>query len=196
MLMAAMEREHLVLATRNEGKAREMTALLGGGFTLITLTEAGFAGNIEEDGRTFAENASIKAETVCRALNASVLADDSGLVVDALDGAPGVYSARYAGKHGDDAANNALLLKQLRDTPAPRLARYVCALALARPGLPTLTAEGACEGEIGFAPDGAGGFGYDPLFIYHGESFARMSADAKNRISHRAAAIRNILKLL
>ncbi|MDR1600237.1 MAG: RdgB/HAM1 family non-canonical purine NTP pyrophosphatase [Oscillospiraceae bacterium] len=186
----------LILATRNNGKAREMSALLGGRFTLATLTEAGFDGVIEENGDTFAMNAAIKAETVCRALKLPVLADDSGLVVDALDGEPGVFSARYAGRHSNDAANNTLLLERLRGVPAPRTARFVCALALAKPGSPTIIAEGAREGEIGLEPDGVGGFGYDPLFYYEGISFARMSAEQKNRVSHRAAAVRNLAALL
>ncbi|MDR0397554.1 MAG: RdgB/HAM1 family non-canonical purine NTP pyrophosphatase [Oscillospiraceae bacterium] len=186
----------LTLATRNKGKARETSALLGGRFALATLTESGFIGDIEETGGTFAANAIIKAETVGRALNLPVLADDSGLITDALNGEPGVLSARYAGVHGDDSANNALLLERLRGVPAPRTARFVCVLALSRPGQPTIIAEGVCEGEIGLEPDGCGGFGYDPLFYYNGVSFARMSAEQKNRVSHRAAAARNLIDLL
>ncbi|GHU71704.1 hypothetical protein AGMMS49992_06190 [Clostridia bacterium] len=178
----------IVFASRNKGKAREVAALLGKRFRLITMDEAGFHDEIVEDGITFIDNAIIKAETVCKALYRPVLADDSGLMVDALDGAPGVYSARYAGNHGNDAANNALLLSNLSDEPAPRRARFVCALALARPEFPTYITEGYCKGEIGFEPDGQGGFGYDPLFYVNGISLARMTDDEKNRISHRAMA--------
>jgi XTP/dITP diphosphohydrolase len=183
----------LVAATANPGKLREIRAILGPRFEILSLRDAGFQGDITEDGTTFAENAKIKAEAVAHATGRLALADDSGLVVDALDGAPGVHSARFAGRHGDDAANNRLLLERLAHIPAPRTARFVCAAALARPGQETLLAEGTCEGEIGFEPTGTGGFGYDPLFWVKGESFAQMDETQKNQISHRARALKTLL---
>ena len=151
---------------------------------------------IPEVGSTFAENATQKAETVSRICGADVVADDSGLCVEALEGAPGIYSARYAGIHGDDDANNRLLLDHLVRIPAPRRARFVCVVALARPGRPTLLAEGICEGEIAFAPQGTGGFGYDPLFLTSEGRFSEIPESRKNIISHRAKALRNLLRTL
>jgi len=191
-----MTRYTAALASRNRGKARELNALLGDSFELLTLDDLGCTSEIPEDGLTFEENARRKAEAVRDMFGMPALADDSGLVVDALGGAPGVFSARFAGRHGDDAANNALLLDLLLDKPQPRTARFVCALAFARPGGNTIIAHGACEGEIGICPDGNRGFGYDPLFYINGVSLARMSAAEKNMISHRAAAVRALIKML
>ncbi|GHV25996.1 hypothetical protein FACS18948_0670 [Clostridia bacterium] len=190
-----------VLATRNPGKAREFGELLGGAFDILTLDDVRFTGDIDEYGSTFAENALIKAWTVHTATGLAVIADDSGLAVDALGGAPGVYSARFAGKadktyqNENDAANNRLLLEKLKDVPAPRTARFVCAIAYVTDALECVV-EGACEGEIGFAPSGRGGFGYDPLFYYKGISFADMSQADKNAVSHRSAAIKKLIEKL
>ena len=187
----------LIFATNNAHKAREMRMLLAGRYDVCSLKEIGLALDVEETGETFAENAAIKAETVCRLTGCAALADDSGLAVDALDGAPGVRSARYAGVHGDDEANLRLVLARLEDVPAPRTARFVCAIALARPGQKTLLVEGRVEGEIIREPRGEGGFGYDPiLFHKSGETLAEMPEEQKNRISHRAMAAQALLKAL
>ena len=187
----------LIFATNNAHKAREMRMLLAGRYDVCSLKEIGLALDVEETGETFAENAAIKAETVCRLTGCAALADDSGLAVDALDGAPGVRSARYAGVHGDDEANLRLVLARLEDVPAPRTARFVCAIALARPGQKTLLVEGRVEGEIIREPRGAGGFGYDPIFLHKsGETLAEMPEEQKNRISHRAMAAQALLKAL
>ena len=181
----------IVLATRNEGKRREIERLLGDKYSLLMLNEIGFYDEIDEAGSTFEENAIIKATTVSQRLNMPVIAEDSGLEVNALTGRPGVMSARFAGWHGDDKANNALLLDKLRDVPAPRKARFVCVAALAYNGN-MITTRGECEGEIGFFEDGENGFGYDPLFVYKGESFGKMDVKRKNAISHRAEAFRRL----
>ena len=131
-------------------------------------------------------------------LSCAALAEDSGLTVDALGGRPGVHSARYCGVHGDDEANNQLLLKELEEVAEPRTARYECAVALCAPGREDVVGEGACEGEILRQYQGEGGFGYDPLFLSHdlGVTFAQADAAAKNAVSHRARAIADLLKKL
>ena len=186
----------LVLASQNAGKLRELRALFGAEYDVSSMGELGVDMEIEETGTTFEENARIKAETLCARTGCAALADDSGLEVDCLGGAPGVYSARYAGKHGDDAANNALLVANVRDFPAPRTARFVSAVALARPGRETLIARGSCEGEVLLEERGEGGFGYDPLFYSHDlhKTFAEASADEKNAVSHRARALKNLVE--
>ena len=190
-----------VLATKNKGKVRELERLfreaLGKDIVILSLDEVGLSADVEETGTTFAENALIKAEAAAKSGYIS-LADDSGLCVTALDMAPGVYSARYAGVHGDDAANNALLLKNL-EGEENREAAFVCSLACAFPdGTPPLVAEGRVTGEILKAPQGEGGFGYDPLFYYppFRKSFAELSGEEKNRISHRGAAVLALCKML
>ncbi len=189
------EKITVVLASRNRGKLAELQKLLteqlGDMIELRSLDDAGILGEIEENGTTFAENALIKARAAAASGHIG-LADDSGLAVDALGGAPGVYSARYAGDHGNDAANNALLLQNLA-AAEDRAAAFVCALACVFPdGSAPITAEGRVEGEILHAPRGEGGFGYDPLF-YHaptGKTMAEMTAEEKNAISHRGDAVR------
>lgn len=187
----------LVLASQNAGKLRELRALFGAEYDVSSMGELGVDMEIEETGTTFEENARIKAETLCARTGCAALADDSGLEVDCLGGAPGVYSARYAGKHGDDAANNALLIANVRDFPAPRTARFVSAVALARPGRETLIARGDCEGEVLLEERGEGGFGYDPLFYSHDlhKTFAEAGADEKNAVSHRARALKNLVEM-
>ena len=187
----------LVLASQNAGKLRELRALFGAEYDVSSMGELGVDMEIEETGTTFEENARIKAETLCARTGCAALADDSGLEVDCLGGAPGVYSARYAGGHGDDAANNALLVANVRDFPAPRTARFVSAVALARPGRETLIARGSCEGEVLLEERGEGGFGYDPLFYSHDlhKTFAEASADEKNAVSHRARALKNLVEM-
>jgi XTP/dITP diphosphohydrolase len=188
----------LLIATGNFGKLKEMKLLLGDRFDVASMKETGFDADVEETGETFEQNALIKAEALMRRSGCAAVADDSGLEVDALGGRPGVHSARYAGVHGDDEANNQLLLKELEHVPEPRTARYVCAMALARPGKPPIVTRGTCEGEILSAYRGSGGFGYDPLFLSHDfhKTFAEASLSEKNAVSHRARAIQKLLKEL
>lgn len=178
----------LLIATRNAHKLAEIRAMLPG-VDLIGTEHWPNVPDPEETGATFEANARIKAEAWCAATGLPALADDSGLEVPALGGAPGIRSARYAGAHGDTVANNAKLLRELAGH-ADRSARFVCALALALPGRPTRTLRGVCGGHIAQSPSGAGGFGYDPLFIPegHDRSFADLPADVKAGISHRAQA--------
>ena len=191
----------LVLASRNKKKIKELEDLLAKHIPEIevfSLDDIGFEGEIVEDGEGFDDNAYIKASTVAR-LGYIGVGDDSGLCVDALGGAPGVYSARYAGEHGDDAANNALLLKNLSDKE-DRTARFVCAIACVFPD-DVETAHifrGEVEGKIIDEYRGEGGFGYDPLFYYEpfGKTLAEMSAEEKNSISHRGRAIENFAQNL
>ena len=188
----------LVLATGNFGKLKEMRLLLGEHYDVVSMKELGLDPEIDENGSTFEENALIKAQTLMDLTHCAAIADDSGLEVDALGGRPGVYSARYAGVHGDDEANNQLLLKELENVAEPRTARYVCAMALCRPGKAPLITRGTCEGEILRAYRGEGGFGYDPLFFSRdfGKTFAEVSLEEKNGVSHRARAIQAMLDQL
>ncbi len=187
----------LVLASRNRHKIAEMEALLSAhipGVRLLSLDDIGFVGEITEDGATFEENALIKARAAAAACQNryATVADDSGLAVDALDGAPGVFSARYAGEGHNDDDNNALLLRNLADVPAEaRTARFVCAVALHLPDGREMTVRGETEGRIIDTPRGAGGFGYDPYFYYppFDKTFAELSADEKNAVSHRGKAV-------
>ena len=191
-----MQPQTLVLASGNIHKIRELTQILGPRFRIISMKEAGFAVEIDETGDSFARNAQIKAETVRDATGFLTLADDSGLEVMALGGAPGVHSARYAGQHGDDSANNELLLRNLEGTE-DRRAQFVSVLALASPFGPTQFYEGICPGVITQSPRGEGGFGYDPLFLYEsGVTFAQMGEGEKNQVSHRARALRKLKEAL
>ena len=192
-----MKKFKIVLASRNKGKVAELQRLLtkelGDVIELLSLDDVGITDEIEENGTTFAENALIKAQAAA-ASGYPGIGDDSGLVVPALDMAPGIYSARYAGEHGNDAANNALLLKNMQGE-RDRAAAFICALAMAFPdGSAPIRATGAVEGEILFGPRGEGGFGYDPLFWYDpmGKTLAEMSPEEKNAISHRGAAVRQL----
>ena len=190
----------VVVASNNAHKIEEIKTILGAVMPDAEFKAMGEVGGLpepEETGTTFEENAFIKAETIHAATGLPTVADDSGLMVDALDGAPGVYSARYAGVHGDDAANNALLLHNLKGVPAPRKARYVAAIALVRPAHAPIICRGTCEGEILNEPRGQGGFGYDPLFLCEtGETFAEISRECKNAISHRKRGIEAVLRAL
>ena len=192
--------KELVVATRNAGKLREIRHLLeGAGIAVLGLDAFPEVPEIEEDGDTFAANAAKKAETVARLTGRPCLADDSGLAVEALDGEPGVHSARYAGTQGDDAANNARLLRELAGVPDNRRrAAFRCVMALARPGRPTAYFEGRVDGTILRAPRGDGGFGYDPLFLVAGGelTMAELPLDQKNRISHRGQALRQVVAAL
>ncbi|MCY3712080.1 MAG: XTP/dITP diphosphatase [Gemmatimonadetes bacterium] len=188
----------LVLATRNPGKISEIKALLSG---VRVVPAASFAGcpEPEETGRTFEENALIKARAVSRYTGRTALADDSGLEVDALDGAPGVRSARYAGTDATDQDNIRRLLDALDGiSDADRTARFRCVVAVVVPDGRSWTAEGACEGRILQATRGDAGFGYDPLFVpaCYESTFAELDAGVKNRISHRAQALGRITDVL
>lgn len=188
----------LVLASNNFGKLRELRELLGGRFEVFSMREMGIDMDVEETGETFEENALIKARTLMDVCGCATLADDSGLCVDQLGGRPGVYSARYCGIHGDDEANNQLLLKELADKPVPHTAHYGCAIALCRPGREPIIVYGRCEGEIIGEYRGTGGFGYDPLFKSSdlGLTFAEADPKSKNGVSHRARAIQKVLEVL
>jgi XTP/dITP diphosphohydrolase len=194
----------LVLATRNAGKLRELRELLRGqvpGLDVDTqVVDAASAGapDVVESGVTFEENALLKAEQTAQATGLIAVADDSGLAVDVLGGAPGIFSARWAGRHGDDAANLELLLAQLSDIPADRRgAAFVCAAALARPGDAggSRTERGELRGTLLTAPRGAGGFGYDPILVPEGlqRTCAELAPEEKNAISHRGIAFRALL---
>ena len=190
-------RERLIVASNNANKLKEFEAILGGRYQIVSMQEAGIDADIEENGTTFEENALIKANTLMQLTGCATLADDSGLCVDALGGRPGVHSARYCGVHGDDEANNQLLLKELEEVAEPRTARYECAVALCAPGREDVVGEGACEGEILRQYQGEGGFGYDPLFLCEtGETFAEIGMEQKNRISHRKRGIEAVLRAL
>ena len=189
---------NVVLATHNPGKRVEWMALLDGlDFELLLPSELGFEDDIAETGDTYTENALIKARTLCDASGLPALADDSGLEVDALEGAPGVRSARY--RLGSDEVRYRALLKALEGVPdAERTARFRCVAALALPDGETYTAEGVCEGWITYEPRGEEGFGYDPVFYLPSldRTMAEISQDEKNRISHRARAARAMRPVL
>ena len=191
-------KQKLILASNNAHKIQELSAMLGGKYDVLSMRDAGFTDEIIEDGETFEENARIKAEAVMRATGYLTLADDSGLSVDALGGAPGVHSARYAGDQHSDADNNALLMKNMENVPdEARTARFVSCIAIASPFKPTKIVRGECPGRITRAPRGSGTFGYDPYFEYeNGLTFAEMKGEAKNAVSHRARAMQEALKLL
>ena len=188
----------LALASNNFGKLRELKQLLGERFDVRSMREMGVEMDVEENGETFEENALIKARALMDVCHCATLADDSGLCVDQLGGRPGVHSARYCGVHGDDEANNQLLLKELSDKPAPHHAHYGAAVALCRPGREPLTVYGRCDGQIIGEYRGTGGFGYDPLFLSDdlGVTFAEADPEAKNGVSHRARAIQKLIEAL
>ena len=184
----------IVLASRNKHKISEWGATLGKfieGVEILSLDEVGIYDDVEENGETFEDNALIKARAAVKSGYISI-GEDSGLAVNALGGAPGVYSARYAGEHGNDAANNALLLKNL-ENENDRSARFVCVIGCVLPNDPEkgYLFRGETEGVIIDAARGEGGFGYDPLFLYEPENktFSEMSGEEKNAISHRGKAI-------
>ena len=187
--MAALKK--LVLATTNAGKAREIRELLPD-VEILTLDEVGYTDTIEEPHDTFADNARVKAEAVFRATGIAALADDSGLCVDALDGAPGVHSARYAGEPQNSSANKAKLLMALRHAD-DRRAHFTAALALCDASGCRIF-EGTCHGSIARAASGGSGFGYDPVFIPDGytQTFGELPTDVKKRISHRAHALQKL----
>ena len=187
----------LLLASNNRKKLQELKDILQEKFDIVTLAEAGVVSEPEVTGKTFAENAYIRAYGGMRLSGMACLADDNGLAVDALGGAPGLLSARYAGEHGNDQKNNELLLKNLQRVE-DRSAQFVCAICLVYPDGRTVTAEGKVHGQILTEPHGENGFGYDPLFYVkeYDQTFAQLDAAVKNRISHRAAALKQFMSQL
>lgn len=184
----------VIIATKNKGKASEFKNMFSAnGYEVKTLLDIPGAPDVEETGTTFEENAILKAEAIARQFNQFVIADDSGLIVDALDGRPGVYSARYAGEDKLDEANTEKVLRELEGVPeAERTARFYCALALASPNQETITVSGTMEGLIINQPSGTNGFGYDPIFFVteQGKTNAELTKEEKNKISHRANALK------
>lgn len=189
----------IILASNNKSKLREFKELVAGmDIELISQREAGCDFEVDETGETFEENAFLKADAVTKATGCIAIADDSGLVVDALGGEPGVYSARYGlGHEASDEDRNRYLLNKLGDDTTERSARFVCCICCTMPDGTVLQTRGECEGEILHAPRGENGFGYDPLFLPLGydRSTAEMSPDEKNAISHRGRALREFMKI-
>lgn len=180
-----------VLASQNKKKLKELSEILGKtGITVKLQSEVGVSIDVEETGTTFEENAMLKAKAVCEATGMIAISDDSGLMVDALDGAPGVYSARYGGEGLDDKGRYELLLKNMTDKEN-RDCKFVCVVCCAFPNGHSITARGECHGEIAKVPQGDGGFGYDPIFYLPemGAYMAELSAEEKHKISHRGMAL-------
>ena len=192
----------LLIATNNQGKIKELQDLLKDtGIELVTPAQIGLDLDVVEDGATYAENATKKAVAFAQASELISLADDSGLEVDALDGAPGLYSARYGSTHGvklSDAERRLVLIQNLQGKPRPWTARFHATIAVAVPNGETHLAEGLCEGEIIPKERGTGGFGYDPIFLLSelGKTMAELSMEEKNRLSHRARAVINTRPIL
>jgi len=181
----------LVLASKNKKKLAEMNTILGQlGVEVCSEAEAGVDIDVEETGTTFEENSLLKAKAVMQASGLPAIADDSGLCVDALGGAPGVYSARYGGEGLDDVGRYKLLLENMRGQ-SPRTCRFVSVITCCFPDGAVITARGECEGTVAFAPMGEGGFGYDPVFFVPGlkKTFAQLTAEEKNAMSHRGKAL-------
>ena len=185
--------KQILFATGNEDKLKEIRQILGEGYRVLSLKEAGIRAHVVEDGTTFEENAIKKASEICRLSGQIVMADDSGLEIDALNKEPGVYSARYMGEDTDYHTKNNALIRRLDGVPdEQRTARFVCVIAAAFPDGRVLTAEGVMEGRIGYEEAGSNGFGYDPIFFLpeYGCTSAELSPEEKNRISHRGRALR------
>lgn len=188
-----------ILATNNMKKLAEMQRILSSlGINVVTAKMLGVTlEDVEEDGETFEDNAKLKARAACKEMNMPAIADDSGLCVDYLNGAPGIFSARFAGEHGNDEKNNDLLLEKLDGVPLEkRTAHYVCAICCTFPDGREIVVRGECSGVIGFERDGNEGFGYDPLFLVDGKAFGRYTAEEKDKISHRGNALRLLTKEL
>ncbi|MDN3018478.1 XTP/dITP diphosphatase [Paenibacillus sp. BSR1-1] len=188
--------KEVIIATKNPGKAREFEHIFAPrGFSVKTLLDFPEIPEVEETGSTFEENAILKAEAVSQALNKMVIGDDSGLIVDVLEGRPGIFSARYAGEPKNDQKNTEKVLSELKGVPEDeRTARFYCALAVAVPGQETFTVSGTCEGRILEEQRGTNGFGYDPVFYVPDKSraMAELTSDEKNKISHRANALKKL----
>jgi XTP/dITP diphosphohydrolase len=190
----------VIVATRNRGKLREIRSVLQGlRFRVRGLTDFEDIPGVEEDGKSFAENGLKKARFYSRLFGKLTIADDSGLEVDALNGNPGIYSARYAGMEASDQENRKKLLKELEGVPvSKRGAAFKCVMAMVSPDGREAVTEGTCRGRIGFKEVGKRGFGYDPIFFLprHGKTMAQLTLDEKNRISHRGKALRKLRKIL
>ncbi|MFD1065412.1 XTP/dITP diphosphatase [Oceanobacillus locisalsi] len=187
----------IIIATKNKGKAKEFRAFFDPydieAVSLLDLEEE--IPDIEETGESFVENAAIKAEQIANHFQQPALADDSGLIIDSLEGRPGIYSARYAGEPTDDQANIDKILEEMKEVPEnERTARFICVLAIARPGEETMFVTGYCEGHIQLTQSGENGFGYDPVFVPEGyeQTMAELDPDEKNQISHRKMAINQL----
>ena len=186
---------NFIIATHNKKKLGELSRILSPlGINAVTAKQVGLTlTDAEETGETFEENAYIKAKSGCDESNMPCIADDSGLMVDALSGAPGVYSARFSGVHGDDEANIDKLLSMLENVPDEnRTARFKSAVCCVFPNGDVITVDGVCEGRIGFERRGSGGFGYDPVFMVGDKSFSELTAEEKDAISHRGNALRKL----
>lgn len=188
----------LVVATKNKGKIEEIKKVMSGmPFEVVSMGDIGINIEVNEDGTTFEENSMKKAQEICKVSNSIVLADDSGIEVDYLDGAPGIYSARFGGSEATDNDRNEKLLNMLKDVPFDkRTARFVCAIAIAFPDGRSFVVRDTCEGFIGFECKGSNGFGYDPLFYVkqYEMTMAELEMDVKNKISHRAKALNKMAK--
>lgn len=183
-----------VMATHNRHKVRELQRILEPMHIEVTTAQLD---EVEETGTTFAENAFLKAEAACKQTGLPAVADDSGIAVDALNGAPGVYSARYAGENATDADRNRKLLDELKDVPAEqRTARFVSAICVVYPDGTRTDVEGTCEGSVAFAPRGNDGFGYDPIFLVGEKTYAELTPAEKDAISHRGKALRKLAEYL
>ena len=190
--------EKFVLATHNPGKLKEMSDILARfGVEVVSPGDLGITVDVEETGTTFAENAMLKAKAICAAAKLPAIADDSGLCVDALNGGPGVYSARYGGEGLADKGRYTLLLNNMRGQTT-RAAHFTCSIDCAFTNGDTLTAEGRCDGSIAFAPMGEGGFGYDPVFFVpeKAKTFGQLTAEEKSTISHRGKALKSFAEKL
>ncbi len=192
--------DKLLIATNNQGKVREIKKILNGVYCeILSLKDAGIDVEVVEDGNSFYENARKKAITISALVDCDVLADDSGLCVDALNGAPGIYSARFAGENATDEDNNNRLIDMIKKVPKEkRQAKFVCSMVMARAGREMMHVEGEVYGAILTKPRGKGGFGYDPLFYVERylKTFGELDADIKNNISHRARALAGIREAL
>ncbi|WP_078430186.1 XTP/dITP diphosphatase [Alkalihalobacterium alkalinitrilicum] len=188
--------KEIIVATKNKGKVKEFEAILGQlGYTITSLFDYPDIPDVEETGETFVDNALLKATTIANHLQKPVIADDSGLIVDALDGRPGVFSARYAGESKNDAENLMKVLTEMEGIPEKeRTARFHCAIALAYPDGYTECFEGSCEGKITKEPEGVNGFGYDPIMYIEEKqkTMAQLTSEEKNEISHRAKALQQL----
>ncbi|MFC3883124.1 XTP/dITP diphosphatase [Bacillus songklensis] len=186
----------VIIATKNPGKVKEFEALFSPkGIRVKSVLDFPEAIDVEETGMTFQENAILKAEAIAKQFNKMVIADDSGLCIDALNGEPGVYSARYAGSEKSDEANMKKVLENMQGIPLPeRTAHFHCALAIAVPGHETIVVEGTCEGLITEEKQGTHGFGYDPIFYVPSlkKTMAQLEKEEKNKISHRANALKQL----
>lgn len=194
-----MAKKRLVFATGNQGKVNEFKQMLGDEYEILSMKELGVEADIVEDGKTFEENAIIKAKTVCELTGEIILADDSGFEVDCLGKEPGIYSARYLGEDTPYSIKNAKLIERCEGVPdEKRTARFVCVIACAYPDGTVDTATGTIEGKIAYEPAGENGFGYDPIFYYPeaGMTTGQMKPEDKNEVSHRGRAIRKMVEIL